>query len=39
MGGDVASSQRLCRDEAKNGRVDAIGCVGPFYPKITVFMY
>jgi hypothetical protein len=33
----VASSRRLRRVEAENGRVDATGCVGPFYPKIIIF--
>jgi hypothetical protein len=33
----VALSQRLHRVEAEDGRVDAICCVGPFYPKIIVF--
>jgi hypothetical protein len=32
----VASSRRLRRVEAKDGRVNAMGCVGLFYPKITV---
>jgi hypothetical protein len=30
----VASSRRLRREEAEDGRVDATDCVGPFYPKI-----
>jgi hypothetical protein len=33
----VASPRRLHRDEAEDRRVDATGCVGPFYPKIVVF--
>jgi hypothetical protein len=33
----MTSSQRLCRVEIKDGRVDAMGCVGPFYSRITVF--
>jgi hypothetical protein len=33
----VASSRRLRREKAKDGWVDAIGCVGPFYPKIVIF--
>jgi hypothetical protein len=33
----VAPSWRLRRVQAKDGRVDATGCVRPFYPKITVF--
>jgi hypothetical protein len=32
----VASSQRLRREEVEDGLVDATGCVGLFYPKITV---
>jgi hypothetical protein len=34
----VASSQRLHRDQVEDGRVDATGYVGPFYPKIDVFI-
>jgi hypothetical protein len=33
----VASSRRLHRDEAEDGRVDAMRCVGTFYQKIIVF--
>jgi hypothetical protein len=33
----VALSRRSRGVEAKDGRVDAMGCVGPFYPKIAVF--
>jgi hypothetical protein len=33
----VASSRRLCRVEADDGRVDAMGYVGPFYPNFAVF--
>jgi hypothetical protein len=33
----VASSQMLRRVEAEDGRIDAMDCVGPFYPKIIVF--
>jgi hypothetical protein len=33
----VAWSRRLRQDEAEDGRVDATGCVGPFYPKIIIF--
>jgi hypothetical protein len=33
----MASSPRLRRVEAEDGWVDATGCVGPFYPKTTVF--
>jgi hypothetical protein len=33
----VASSQRSRGDEAKDGLVDVIGCIGLFYPNFTVF--
>jgi hypothetical protein len=33
----VASSWRLRRVEAKDGQVDAMGCVRTFYSKIIVF--
>jgi hypothetical protein len=33
----VASLRMLRRDEAEDGQVDATGCVGPFYTKITIF--
>jgi hypothetical protein len=33
----VASSQRLRRVEAKDGRIDTMDYVGPVCPKITVF--
>jgi hypothetical protein len=33
----VALSRRSRGVEAKDGRVDAMGCVRPFYPKIAVF--
>jgi hypothetical protein len=32
----VASLWRLRREEVEDGQVDAMGCVGPFYPKIIV---
>jgi hypothetical protein len=32
----MTSSWRLHQDKAKDRRVDAIGCVGPFYPIIIV---
>jgi hypothetical protein len=32
----VASSQRLRREEAEDGRVDAMSYVGHFYPKIII---
>jgi hypothetical protein len=35
----VASSQRLRRDEAEDGRVDVTDCVRRFYLRIVVFMY
>jgi hypothetical protein len=33
----VALSRRLRRVEAKDGWVDATGCIGPFYPNFIVF--
>jgi hypothetical protein len=33
----VASSRRLRRAEAEDGWIDAMCCVGPFYPNFTVF--
>jgi hypothetical protein len=33
----VAPSQRLCQRQAKDGRVDETGCVGPCYPCFAVF--
>jgi hypothetical protein len=33
----VASSLRLRRVEAEDGRVDATDCDGSFYPKIAIF--
>jgi hypothetical protein len=33
----VASSWRLCWVEAKDGQVDAMGCIGPFYLNFIVF--
>jgi hypothetical protein len=30
-------SWRLRRGEAEDGRVNAMGYVGPFYPKIVIF--
>jgi hypothetical protein len=32
----VASSRRLHRVEAEDGRVGVTGYIGPFYPKIIV---
>jgi hypothetical protein len=36
-GGARGPSQRLCRRQAKDGRVDAMGCVGPCFPCFAVF--
>jgi hypothetical protein len=33
----VASSQRFRRVEAEDGHVDAMGCIGIFYPNFAVF--
>jgi hypothetical protein len=33
----VASSRRLRRVEAKDGRADTMGCTGPFYPPTLSF--
>jgi hypothetical protein len=33
----MAPSQRLRRDQVKDERVDATGCVGPYYPYFAVF--
>jgi hypothetical protein len=33
----LASSQMSYRDEAEDGRVDATGCIGPFYPYFIIF--
>jgi hypothetical protein len=33
----VASSWRSRGDEAKDGRVDVMGCIGPCYPYFVVF--
>jgi hypothetical protein len=33
----VASSWRSCGDESENRRVDAMGCIGLFYPNFIVF--
>jgi hypothetical protein len=33
----VAPSQRSCEEQVEDGRVDATGCVGPFYPSFVVF--
>jgi hypothetical protein len=35
----VASSWRLHRDKAKDGWVDAMGCVRPFYPNFVISLY
>jgi hypothetical protein len=34
----VASMWRLHRVETEDGRVNATGCVGPFYPNFDVFI-
>jgi hypothetical protein len=34
----VASSWRLCKDEVKDRRVDATGCIRLFYPYFAVFV-
>jgi hypothetical protein len=34
----VTSSRRLREDEAKDGRVDAIGCIRLLYPYFTIFV-
>jgi hypothetical protein len=34
----VASSWRSCEDEVEDRRVDAMGCIRPFYPYLTVFV-
>jgi hypothetical protein len=33
----MASSQRSCGDEAKDRRVDAMGCIRLFYPNFVIF--
>jgi hypothetical protein len=33
----VVSSRRLRRRQVKDGRVDATGCVGPYYPTFVAF--
>jgi hypothetical protein len=33
----VASSWKLCGDEAEDGRVDATGCIRLFYPNFAIF--
>jgi hypothetical protein len=32
----VAASQRLCGDEAEDGRVNTAGCIRLFYPNFAV---
>jgi hypothetical protein len=34
----VVSSQKSCGDEAKDERVDAVGCIGLFYPNFAIFI-
>jgi hypothetical protein len=33
----VAPSRRLCRSQVEDGRVDAMGCIRPFYPNFADF--
>jgi hypothetical protein len=33
----MAASQRLRRVQAEDGRVDATGCIEPFYLRIAIF--
>jgi hypothetical protein len=35
----VTSSQRSHGDEAEDGRVDAMGCIGLFYPNFVISLY
>jgi hypothetical protein len=34
----MASSWRSCEDEVEDGWVNAMGCIGLFYPKFVVFI-
>jgi hypothetical protein len=34
----AASSRRSRRDEVEDGRVDATGCIGLFYPNFAIFV-
>jgi hypothetical protein len=34
----VASSRRSRGDEAQDGRVDVLGCIGLFYPNFAIFI-
>jgi hypothetical protein len=34
----MALSKRSCEDEAKDGRVDAMGCIRLFYPNFAIFV-
>jgi hypothetical protein len=38
MGVHVGSSWRLHRDQVVDKWVDATGCIGPFYLKVTIFI-
>jgi hypothetical protein len=38
-GGACGTTRRLRRRQAKAGRVDATGCVGPCYPCFLFFFY
>jgi hypothetical protein len=33
----VAPSRRLHRRQVKDGRIDAMGCIGPYYPTFAIF--
>jgi hypothetical protein len=33
----VAPSRRLHRVQTEGGRIDAMSCIGPLYPRIVVF--
>jgi hypothetical protein len=33
----VAPSRRLRRDQVEDGRVNATGCIGPYYPCFAIF--
>jgi hypothetical protein len=35
----VATSRRSRGDEAGDGRVDAIGCIGLLYPNFVIFFF
>jgi hypothetical protein len=31
-------AEAVCRDEVEDGRVNAMGCIGFFYPNFAVFV-